>query len=143
MNFGKQKRKTHNRLNNKIPKKAICNKGFSGKSSILPRIKFRVCVDRKVVRNPLESTGKTGALWQKGCNKAPEYYHLLVVILRETKWSEESIFDFQAIMKYSQKTNKTLRIKSTKPPEPIAPLAPELCVPDCGGFCWSLPKLLS
>ena len=32
--------------------KAICNKGFSGNSSILPRIKFRVC-EQNVARNPL------------------------------------------------------------------------------------------
>ncbi len=28
--------------NNMLPTKAICNKGFSSNSSILPRIKFRV-----------------------------------------------------------------------------------------------------
>jgi len=29
-------------MNNETLTKAICNKGFSGNSSILPRIKFRV-----------------------------------------------------------------------------------------------------
>jgi len=42
MNFGRQKRKTHNKINNEMPTKAICNKGFGGKSSILPRLNFGV-----------------------------------------------------------------------------------------------------
>jgi hypothetical protein len=29
-------------IEHQLPTKAICNKGFSGNSSILPRIKFRV-----------------------------------------------------------------------------------------------------
>jgi hypothetical protein len=33
--------RTDKEKNNKMPTKAICNKGFRGNSSILPRIKFR------------------------------------------------------------------------------------------------------
>jgi len=38
----KNERKMTREINNETPTKAICNKGFRGNSSILPRIKFRV-----------------------------------------------------------------------------------------------------
>jgi len=38
----KMKDKLTGKINNETLTKAICNKGFSGNSSILPRIKFRV-----------------------------------------------------------------------------------------------------
>jgi len=40
------------KINNEMPTKAICNKGFSGNSCILPRLNF-VSVDRKEAHNPL------------------------------------------------------------------------------------------
>ena len=40
------------KINTETLTKAICNKGFSGNSSILPRIKFRVTL-QEVACNPL------------------------------------------------------------------------------------------
>lgn len=42
MNFGKQKRKIRKRINNEMPTKAKCNKGFSGFAKVCSPLKLFV-----------------------------------------------------------------------------------------------------